>query len=98
MVADTVLAYRGDRGVELQCPVEANPQPKFEWYLEGSLLTNSLDYRVYDNGSLLIVVMLPHLAGRYVCIARNILGTSASTVRLEYAGIAITLQSNTMTT
>lgn len=72
--------------MELGCLVEGDPAPEVTWYLEGTELLDSLHYRVTGDGNLLIVFMLPQLAGEYVCVAENLVGTDSAVVTVEFAG------------
>lgn len=70
------------------CVAEGDPDPEVTWYLEGTKLSDSLHYRVSD-GNLLIVFMLPQLAGEYVCVAENLIGSDSAVVHLQFAGTDI---------
>ena len=80
--------FKGEQGVELQClVVEGKPRPKMMWLFRGEKLNNSLHYRLPGNGSLIILTMLPQLAGEYFCRAQNLMGNATASVHLEYAGM-----------
>lgn len=81
-----VLAFEGEFGVELHCGVSGKPKPEVEWYFKGEKLLDNLFYRTSDNGSLLIIIMRPQLAGNYTCRAQNIVGNNSETIRLNYGG------------
>lgn len=82
-----VSGFKGEQGIELRCLVEGNPKPEVEWFFKGEKLTDSLHYRVAENGSLIMVVVLSQLAGDYVCLAQNLMGNNSATVHFEYAGM-----------
>ena len=85
-----VDGYKKDVIVELRCTIEGQPPPVITWFYHGEGVRDSkhypTHYRLPENGSLLIVDMMPSLAGEYLCKAENILGSSNTTVELRYAG------------
>ena len=85
-VNSSVNGFKGQMSIELQCQISGNPPPQVEWFYHGEQLSDSVYYRLPDNGSLVIVVMVPHLAGEYSCFAQNLMGNDTDQVTLEYAG------------
>ena len=86
-VNSVVNGFKGQTSIELQCQViSGNPPPQVQWFYHGEQLSDSVFYRLPDNGSLVIVVMVPHLAGDYSCFAQNLMGNDTAQVTLEYAG------------
>lgn len=83
---EVVQGFKGEQGIELRCITSGNPPPKITWYCKDQELSDSIHYRLPDNGSLLIVSMLPQLAGEYSCFAENIVGNDTGLITLEYAG------------
>ena len=83
---ETVQGFKGEQGIELRCITHGNPPPKIKWHFHEQKLADSIHYRLPDNGSLLIVSMLPQLAGEYSCFVENIVGNNTGFITLEYAG------------
>ena len=87
-VTETIVAFKGELGIHLQCTVSGDPKPELEWFYNGVNTKNSpLFYRTSDNGSLYIYVMRARMAGNYTCRASNIMGTANDTIRLNYGGM-----------
>lgn len=84
---DTVQAHGGDLGVELHCEVKGDPTPEIQWLWEGVELTEFSHVRLPENGSVVIALMIPALAGQYVCTASSFVGSASATIHLEYAGM-----------
>ena len=80
------MAYEGEVGTELFCEVSGDPKPKLSWYYMGKKLTENLFYRIADNGSLFVIVMLPQLNGNYTCAAENVMGSVSQIITLIYGG------------
>ncbi len=81
-----MYGFKGQLNIELQCSVHGTPTPRVEWIFRGKKLSDSVFYRLPVNGSLMIVVMMPQLAGEYSCFAENLVGNDTDQVTLEYAG------------
>lgn len=86
-IEETVDGYKGDLALELRCITEEEPlTPQISWFFDGEKLDDSVHYRLSQNGSLLIINMMPSLAGDYLCKAESIVGSGNATVNLRYAG------------
>ena len=85
-VSRLVRVLRGQADVELRCVASGNPAPMIQWFFRGEKLFDSLHYRLPKNGSLVIISMVPHLAGDYLCFAGNLIGNDTDTVSVEYGG------------
>lgn len=70
----------------LQCEVAGSPSPSVRWEYRSEQLEDSELYRLFSNGTLLIVSMSEELRGDYLCVAGNFLGNSSVSVRVEYSG------------
>ena len=68
-----------------QCEVQGNPEPKVTWLKQNSNVT--ADKRVVPSRSgLMITDVMSQDAGRYTCVARNILGEVTSSASLSVQG------------
>ncbi|XP_077190797.1 neurofascin isoform X7 [Paroedura picta] len=68
----------------LDCPFFGSPIPTARWFKNGQ--GNTLDggnYRMYENGTLEIIMARKEDQGTYTCVATNILGKAEIQVRLE---------------
>ncbi|KAK2143897.1 hypothetical protein NP493_4375g00000, partial [Ridgeia piscesae] len=62
--------------IKLPCPVEANPEPLFEWTKDGESINAGWErYRKSAKGSLRIKDAVAEDSGRYVCKATNGFGS-----------------------
>ncbi|XP_069094619.1 neurofascin isoform X2 [Pleurodeles waltl] len=76
-----VIEYNRTR---LDCPFFGSPVPVLRWFKNGR--TSKLDggnYRVYENGSLEIIITRKDDQGVYTCVATNTLGKAENQVTLE---------------
>lgn len=94
-----VITVGKDTKFELPCLVEAAPQPKIHWFLNGKSVANDsnlccgpeMEFRISSAGSLVINRFREFLAGIYQCDAENAAGVSSvSTFYLEnrYSGVS----------
>lgn len=81
-----VEAYKKELAVELRCEAEGQPPPEMSWFLGGEELRDSADYRLCNNGSLIVVEMKSSLSGEYLCRAENLVGSANVTMELRYGG------------
>ncbi|XP_060087329.1 neurofascin isoform X11 [Heteronotia binoei] len=68
----------------LDCPFFGSPIPTARWFKNGQ--GNTLDggnYKMYENGTLEIIMARREDQGTYTCVATNILGKAEIQVRLE---------------
>ena len=62
--------------IKLPCPVEANPEPLFEWTKDGESINAGWErYRKSTRGALRIKDAVAEDSGRYVCKATNGFGS-----------------------
>ncbi len=60
--------------------------PTVYWEFMGRILDDSIHYRVYDNGTLIIISMLASREGTYTCIAENVVGNATASITVTYEG------------
>lgn len=61
--------------VELECTAIGEPQPKVDWFRDGTLVQYSVQYILKEDGSLLLPNVTANQAGYYTCQAKNYAGT-----------------------
>ena len=69
-----------------QCEVKGNPQPQVTWLKHNSSLPAEKRF-VPSRGSLMITDVTSQDGGRYMCVARNILGEKTSSAILTVQGM-----------
>ena len=79
-VLEATLAPINSACVDIPCALLGFPKATVTWYKDGALLnTDSPSIVKLDNGSLRICDMTPEqAAGRYHCVATNVMGTVTS--------------------
>ena len=83
------------RNTNLYCTAGGNPRPRIEWRFKGSKLLSGSKHWTKDDGELNIKNLNYNDAGRYTCVATNILGSHQAsgnlTVRGENSNVQICL-------
>ena len=69
----------------LYCTVGGNPLPFVEWSFKGRKLLSGAKYLIKE-GELIFRNLNYSDAGQYICVARNILGSSVATSNLSVRG------------
>ena len=78
------------KGLSLVCTATGKPKPRIKWKKDGKTITS--DYRIKirmtDTGSKLrIKDSVPKDSGRYLCVAKNRLGSNRSEAMVEVKGV-----------
>ncbi|XP_051804546.1 contactin-4 isoform X4 [Acanthochromis polyacanthus] len=72
----TVIQRGGE--VVLECRPHASPRATVSWWRGGKLLKDSKRQTIMEDGTLRITNISKSDEGRYMCVARNLFGTSSS--------------------
>ena len=70
----------------LYCTVRGNPPPRIEWRFKGRKFLSGSKYLIKDDGELIIKRLNYIDAGKYTCVATNILGSLEASGNLMVRG------------
>lgn len=60
--------------VELECTATGEPEPKMEWFRDGTRIQYNMQYILKEDGSLLLPHVAANQSGYYTCQASNYAG------------------------
>nr|XP_054769474.1 hemicentin-1-like [Lytechinus pictus] len=75
-----VQLVEGD-DIELHCPTTGTPTPRVAWFRDNRILSPP-DYKIRDDGTLVIPGAMPFDAGVYTCRAVNVAGNTSLTINV----------------
>lgn len=89
MIIDTTTKnFQQGEEIHSACLVRGFPEPTVMWKKEGKRLTSNSLVQITDDHVLIIKNAQPSDAGRYDCIASNVVGQSKAMVTLKYTGMS----------
>ena len=75
--------------VTFECGVTGKPEPKIQWYKDGKVIKNTVDFKqTYDGttAKLVLAEILPEDSGEYECVATNQAGEDYVIAKLTVTG------------